>query len=121
MFPDIERAIYEHEILAPEPVKGPPISKEEMAKGVPPVQMFDDLFMVGCKSNAIYILKTAEGLVLFDATEQPDAYERYLAPGLKKLGLSEEPVKVLFLTHGHQDHYKGADSIRRAPPAVRWA
>ena len=81
-------------------------------KMVEPVKMFDDLFYIGNKVVGIYVLKTSEGLVLIDATENPDAYDEIVVPSLEKLGLSDEKILVLFLTHGHFDHYYGAKKIQ---------
>ena len=75
-------------------------------------QLFDDYYFVGHNRMGFHILKTEEGLVLFDAMEVPDADEQYLLPGLKMLGLENEPIKALFLTHGHFDHYLGAEHVR---------
>ena len=77
------------------------------------VKLFDDYFFVGHQKEGFHILKTNQGLVLFDAMEVADADERYLLPGLAQLGLSEEPILAIFLTHGHFDHYLGADHVWR--------
>jgi len=77
------------------------------------VKLFDDYFFVGHQKEGFHILKTDAGLVLFDSMDIPDADEKYLLPGLKELGLENEPVHTLFLTHGHFDHYLGADHVWR--------
>lgn len=77
------------------------------------VQLFDDYFFVGHQKEGFHILKTDAGLVLFDAMEIPDADEKHLIPGLKALGLENEPINTIFLTHGHFDHYLGADHVWR--------
>lgn len=80
---------------------------------VEPVQLFDDYYYVGHKMEGFHILKTSEGLVLFDAMEIYDADENYLIPGLKKLGLEQEKILAICLTHGHFDHYLGAEKVRQ--------
>lgn len=77
------------------------------------LKLFDDYYFVGHKKEGFHILKTDRGLVLFDAMEISDADENYLVPGLKVLGLENEPINTLFLTHGHFDHYLGADHVWR--------
>ena len=79
---------------------------------VEPAQLFDDYFFVGNKLAGFHILKTSQGLVLFDAMDTYDADDEFLIPGLKKLGLDQEKILMLFLTHGHFDHYMGADKVR---------
>ena len=80
---------------------------------VEPVRLFDDYFFVGNKLEGFHILKTSKGLVLFDSMGEYDADVQTLQPGLKKLGLENEPIAMLFLTHGHFDHYMGAELVRQ--------
>lgn len=79
---------------------------------IEPVQLFDDYYFIGHKLEGFHVLKTSEGLVLFDAMETYDADENYLIPGLKKLGFENEKILMIFLTHGHFDHYLGAEKVR---------
>ena len=81
-------------------------------ENIEPVQMFDDLFYVGNQRQGIFILKTSQGLVLMDTTDDVDACEEMLDPGLRKLGLGAEPICAVLITHGHLDHYLGAPGIR---------
>ena len=83
-----------------------------MFVNVEPIRLFDDLFYVGNRVVGIHILKTSQGLVLFEATDNPDADEEVLQPGLKKLGLENENILALLITHGHFDHYLGAVKIQ---------
>ena len=79
---------------------------------IEPIQLFDDYYFVGNKLIGFHILKTSEGLILFEAMDRCDADDEFLIPGLKKLGLENEKILMLFLTHGHFDHYLGADKVR---------
>lgn len=79
---------------------------------IEPVQLFDDYYYIGNKLVGFHVLKTSEGLILFDAMDKYDVYEEFLLPGLEKLGLADEKIRMLFLTHGHFDHYMGADMVR---------
>lgn len=80
---------------------------------IEPVRLFDDYYFVGNQLVGFHILKTREGLVLFDAMDKTTVDEEFLIPGLKKLGLEREKILTLFLTHGHFDHYMGAETVRR--------
>lgn len=88
-------------------------NKENIERKLTVLKLFDDYYFIGHQKEGFHILKTDLGLVLFDAMEIPDADEKYLIPGLKALGLEKEPVNTLFLTHGHFDHYLGADHVWR--------
>lgn len=79
---------------------------------IEPVQLFDDYYFVGNKLVGFHILKTSRGLVLFDAMDKYNVDEKFLIPGLKKLGLENEKILMLFLTHAHHDHYMGAEMVR---------
>ena len=91
-----------------------PVVTDEDKLPVEPIHIFDDLFFVGHKKEGVYILKTSEGLVLMEAMATTTAWEDYLKPGLEKLGLDKEKVLMLLITHGHFDHYLGAEHIRLA-------
>ncbi len=77
------------------------------------VKIFDDFFYAGHETEGFHILRTSEGLVLFDAMADVNGDEEYLIPGLKELGLDQEKILMLFITHGHFDHYLGAEHVRR--------
>lgn len=77
-----------------------------------PVKLFDDYYFIGNKLVGFHVLKTSEGLVLFDAMDKYDVDDEFLIPGLQKLGWDQEPIAMLFLTHGHFDHYMGAEKVR---------
>lgn len=77
-----------------------------------PVKLFDDYYFIGNKLVGFHVLKTSEGLVLFEAMDRYDVDDEFLIPGLQKLGLEQEKILMLFLTHGHFDHYMGAEKVR---------
>ena len=80
-------------------------------KTIKPLQVFDDLFYCGNKLLGFWILKTSDGLVLFDSGDLTDGWDQWLLPALQEFGLEKEPVRMLFLTHGHFDHYLGARGV----------
>ena len=90
-----------------------PMIHPELLDPVEPVQLFDDYYFVGNKLVGFHILKTSEGLVLFYAMDDYDADDKFLIPGLKKLGLDQEKIVMLCLTHCHFDHYMGAEKVRQ--------
>lgn len=90
-----------------------PNPPEEMIGYRDPVKLFDDYYFIGNRLIGFHVLKTSEGLVIFDAMDTVDADEKFLFPGLKALGLENEKIRILFLTHGHFDHYMAADHLWR--------
>jgi glyoxylase-like metal-dependent hydrolase (beta-lactamase superfamily II) len=60
--------------------------------------------------SAAYAVETSDGLVLIDAGLAPDAGP--LRRELAALGLDQERLKAVLLTHAHVDHSGGAASLR---------
>jgi metallo-beta-lactamase class B len=54
-----------------------------------------------------YVISTSEGLMMIDSL-RPNFIETQLLPGFQKLGLDPAKVKMIFITHGHADHFGGA-------------
>lgn len=77
-------------------------------EGVPPVQVFDNLYYIGKVFVGVYILKTSDGLVMWDALDNPTEVRTILLPGMKQLHLNPAEIKLIILTHGHFDHFGGA-------------
>src|ERR1044071_541973 len=70
----------------------------------PPSQLFDNLYYVGKTDVGAWILKTSDGLVLFDTLNNPEEASNIIEPGMRKLGLDPAQVKLVVLTHSHNDH-----------------
>lgn len=66
-------------------------------------RIFDDLIIVSQKQTCSYILRTAEGLVLFDAIWPDERAYEAIKGAAAEHGFTENFTK-LFITHGHIDH-----------------
>ena len=77
-----------------------------------PSQLFDNLYYVGKTDVGAWVLKTSDGLVLFDTLNNPDEAANIIVPGLRKLGLDPEQIKLVILTHSHNDHTGGLPYFR---------
>ncbi len=82
------------------------------ADGVEPVQVFDNLYYVGKVFVGAFILKTSDGLVLWDALDYYSELDGILLPGMKKLGLDPKDIKLVIITHGHFDHFGAAKLLQ---------
>jgi metallo-beta-lactamase class B len=74
---------------------------------IQPTKVFDNLYVVGRTSTAVWVVATSAGLVLIDAG-YGDQLESVLLPGLKTLGLDPAQVRYVIVGHGHGDHFGGS-------------
>jgi metallo-beta-lactamase class B len=77
-----------------------------------PSQLFDNLFYVGRTDVGAWVLKTSTGLVLFDTLNNRAEAEQIIVPGMRKLGLNPDDIKLVVLTHSHPDHSGGMAYFR---------
>jgi metallo-beta-lactamase class B len=75
----------------------------------PPGRAFDNLYFVGSKWVSTWAITTSDGIILIDAMDNEEEAERIVEGGLKTLGLDPTTVKTIIITHGHGDHYGGAN------------
>src|SRR5947207_14303741 len=91
-----------------------------------PSQLFDNLYYVGKTDVGAWVLKTSGGLVLFDTLNNPGEAANIVVPGMRKLGLDPDQIKVVVLTHSHNDHTGGlpyfrAQGLRVVVSEAYWA
>lgn len=75
---------------------------------VEPFAAFDDLYSVGQMAVSAWVLKTSDGLVLFDALNNAEEAREIIVPNLEHLGLNPRDIRYVVVTHAHGDHYGGA-------------
>ncbi|WP_234117865.1 MBL fold metallo-hydrolase [Clostridium hydrogenum] len=86
---------------------------EELFDNTPlkPTKVFDDLYCIGSRSVVAWVLDTTEGIILIDSMwDNHDA--QLIIDGMKRLGLDPKRIKYIIVTHGHGDHYGGAQFIK---------
>ena len=79
---------------------------------LPPTQAFDNLWYVGNAFVGVWVLRTSDGLILFDAGQSESEVRDYLEPGLRSVGLDPRDIRYAIITHGHWDHYGGAKYLQ---------
>src|SRR5215468_71395 len=77
-----------------------------------PSQLFDNLYYVGKTDVGAWVLKTSDGLVLFDTLNNQEEAANIVVPGMRKLGLDPDQIKLVVLTHSHNDHSGGMPYFR---------
>jgi metallo-beta-lactamase class B len=105
----------------------PTVTLEALAKLIasrgPEAQAaFDNLFYLGSGWVSAWALKTSDGIVLIDALNTAPEVDRLIVDGMKSVGLQPSQIKTVLVTHGHGDHYGGADRVKElvgaTPPRV---
>lgn len=85
--------------------------KWEMPRIIPAAKVFDNLYFVGNGFSSAWIVKTDEGLVLIDTLFNGAEAKLSIDEGLKSVGLDPADIKYVVVSHGHGDHYGGAQYI----------
>lgn len=98
-------------------------SYTRLAKPLPPagLKFLDNAWYFGTDHTGAIVVKTPDGLVLFDAlTTIQDVETQLLAP-MRLAGLNPADIKYIFMGHGHGDHTGGANLIReKFAPGVKF-
>jgi metallo-beta-lactamase class B len=76
-----------------------------------PAAAFDNLYFVGGAWSSAWALRTSEGIILIDALNNPAEAEALIEVGLRKVGLDPAQIRYVVVSHGHGDHYGGAQYL----------
>jgi len=76
-----------------------------------PIKLFDNLYFVGQKTVATWVISTPGGLVMIDSGYKERVEDTMLA-GMKKLGLNPADLKYVLIAHEHADHFGGAKYLQ---------
>ena len=105
-------------LCKPAPVARPPqalvdkgIAAQIARPAPPPGQAFDNLYFVGAAWATAWALTTPEGIVIFDPLNNEQEAVTLIEGGLRKLGLDPARISHLVVSHGHGDHYGGAQYL----------
>ncbi len=63
--------------------------------------------------TTVYLVKTHEGVLLFDTASCDEDVENYILPFLDKLGITAEMLKYVFVSHKHRDHSGGLNKLMK--------
>ena len=76
-----------------------------------PTRVFDNVYCIGSVSVVAWVIETSEGLILIDSMWD-DRDAKLIEEGIKGFGLDPKDLKYIILSHGHGDHYGGANYLR---------
>ena len=66
--------------------------------------------------TTVYLLKAPGGYVLFDAASFDEDIDGTLVPALAQVGVDQNNLKYVFISHNHKDHAGGLEAFVKAFP-----
>lgn len=78
---------------------------------VAPIKVFDNLYYVGPGSVSVWLIPTADGLILIDTAQEP--LVDHVIDSIRKVGFDPKNIRYILLSHGHLDHFGGAAKIQQ--------
>lgn len=76
-----------------------------------PAKIFDNLYYLGIRHVSAWAVNTSSGIILIDALDNATEATEAIEGGLRKVGLDPANIKYIIVTHGHGDHYGGAQYL----------
>jgi metallo-beta-lactamase class B len=76
-----------------------------------PAKIFDNLYYLGVPSVSAWAVTTSQGIIVIDSLDNQHEAQTNIEGGLRKLRLNPAQVKYVVITHGHADHYGGAQYL----------
>ncbi|MCW4153867.1 MBL fold metallo-hydrolase [Halomonas sp. 18H] len=87
--------------------------QEGNAAPLPPMKVFENLYFLGNRSVSAWLYGNEDGYLLIDGLNTDEEAQEDILGGMETLGLSPSAIKAVLVTHGHGDHYGGADYIAK--------
>src|SRR5882757_1114395 len=87
----------------------------EWVTPIAPFRIADNLYYVGSKDLASYLVKTPEGDILINSSLPRSV--PLIEHSLAQLGVRMSDIKILLISHAHSDHAGGSAAILRATHA----
>lgn len=82
-----------------------------------PARVADNLYFLGTKVHSAWAVTGSEGIIIIEALFDYATKDEIL-DGLKKVGLDQNKVKYVLLSHAHGDHDGGAKLLQDSIPGV---
>ena len=88
----------------------------EWTEPFPPFRIADNLYYVGSKGLANYLVTTSQGNILINS--DMEANVPLIEASIEKLGFKFKDTKILLISHGHWDHDAGSAMIKEKTGAL---
>jgi glyoxylase-like metal-dependent hydrolase (beta-lactamase superfamily II) len=63
--------------------------------------------------TSVFLIEYEDGYILFDAATTEYDVNTYILPALKEMGISLEAIKYIVISHNHEDHAWGLETIKK--------
>jgi len=83
----------------------------EWTEPFPPFQIAGNLYYVGSKGLANYLIATPEGHVLINSDFEQNV--PLIRASVEKLGFKFTDIRILLISHAHNDHDAASDTIKK--------
>lgn len=83
-----------------------------------PFKVFDNLYFIGIKYVASWLLVSSDGLIMIDSLFGDEEYQEYLLGNIRKLGFDPMDLKYILISQGHPDHYGQAFALQELTGAT---
>src|SRR5271163_497543 len=90
-------------------------SNPDWTEPFPPFRIAGNLYYVGSKGLASYLITTPEGNILINS--DLEANVPMISASIEKLGFHFADTKILLISHAHWDHDAGSAMIKKATGA----
>jgi metallo-beta-lactamase class B len=82
----------------------------------PPFRIADNLYYVGSKGLANYLIVTPQGNILINSDTEPNV--PMIKASIEKLGFKYSDTKILLISHAHWDHDAGSALVKQQTGAT---
>ena len=83
-----------------------------------PMKVFDNLYFVGTRTDANWVITTPEGYIVIDSG-RPERLEDTFLAGFKALGFDPGRIRYVLIAHEHEDHFGGSTVLQQRYPSLR--
>jgi len=85
----------------------PPGNSPEM------VQVFDNMYYATTGAVGAWIIKTSDGIILWDTLNSEDEAKTIIEAGMRKFGMDPAQIRYIVIGHHHRDHTGGLEYFQR--------
>src|SRR5215211_3939850 len=91
--------------------EAPPPVQQDWTESFPAFRIAGNLYYVGSKGLASYLITTPEGHILINS--DMEANVPMIRASMESLGFKFDDIKILLISHAHSDHCAASATIKR--------